>query len=128
MGIGIARLLRLLLPGTLVYRLHRLRDRRHAQWSRRSSPSPSARTSALRSATRYLAYVPADRLLDRRCGGRLPEIRIIRSRSNLDPWILLAAYSGSADPLAAYFMHFPFCASPHMVVLYIILYWHLHFD
>ena len=45
----------------------------------------------------------------------------MRSRSNLDPWILLAAYSGSADPLAAYFMHFPFCASPHMVVPYIIL-------
>ena len=46
----------LALPGTLVNRLHRLRDRRHTQWSRRPSPSLSARTSALRSMTRYLAY------------------------------------------------------------------------
>ena len=53
-----------LLSGTLVNRLDRRRDYRHAQWSRRSSPSPSARRSARRSVTRYLAYVPADQLLD----------------------------------------------------------------
>ena len=63
-------------------------------------------------AVRYLAHVLADRLLDCRCGGRLPEIRIIGSRSNLDPSIMLANYSGSADPLAAYFMHFHFALPP----------------
>jgi len=53
----------LILSGTLVNRLHRLRDYRHAQWSKCSSPSPSARRSARRSMTRHLAYLLADRLL-----------------------------------------------------------------
>ena len=75
--------------GTLVNRLDRLRDYRHAQWSRRSSPSPSARRSARRSVTRYMAYVPADQLLDCRCGGQIAR----------DPDHRIQIHSGSMDPV-----------------------------
>ena len=60
------------LSGTLVNRLHRLRDYRHAQWSKCSSLSPSARRSARRSVTRYLAYGTADRLLIADAGADCP--------------------------------------------------------
>jgi len=41
-------------------------------WRKCSSPSPSARRSARRSMTRYLAYVPADRLLIADAGADCP--------------------------------------------------------
>ena len=64
--------------------LDRLRDDRHAQWSKCSSPSPSARRSARRSVTRYLAYVPADRLLIADAGVDCPRF----GQSGSDPtWI-----------------------------------------
>merc|ERR1712194_943527 len=107
------------LSGTLVNRLHRLRDYRHAQWSKCSSLSPSARRSARRSVTRYLAYGTADRLLSR-CGGRLPEIRTIGTRSNLDPWILPMDPVGCVFWLAVYFFYFPYWTSPSYGTTYII--------
>ena len=55
-----------------------------------SSPSPSARRAARHSVTRYTLHICTGRSAsDCRCGVRLPEIPIIGSRSNLNPWIML---------------------------------------
>ena len=86
------------LSGTLVNSLHRLRDYRHAQWSKCSSSIPSARRSARRSVTRYLAYVPADQLLIAYLGADCPRYGPLGPDPiwihGSCPWILLAVYFG----------------------------------
>ena len=67
--------------------LSQCENRRALPW--RSSPSPSARRSACRLVTRYLAYVPADQLLDCRCGGQIAR----------DPDHRIQIHSGSMDPV-----------------------------
>merc|ERR1712194_872490 len=57
---------------------------------------------------------------DCRCGGRLPEIRTIGTRSNLDPWILPMDPVGCVFWLAVYFFYFPYWTSPSYGTTYII--------
>ena len=88
------RLPRLLVSGTLVNRLDRLRDRRHAQW-RSSSPSPPARRSTRRSrcATLHMYWQIGSSIAD--AGADCPR----SGSSDPDPiWIHRSCWLITLDP------------------------------